>query len=505
MPILTRKKVDSAVEKKIATAAIISKKFLQEIKPIYDSVYIKNSFVKVILHWCTQYYTEYDKAPGIHIKDIWELERSDLSKEESDIIEAFLTNLSEQYVEDQGINEDYVLDSAFEYFKKRELEITAGNITKLLENGKVDEAEDQLTKYKKVAKLTSGWSNPFDIKSIHGVFEESPEGLFKLPGQLGSFLGPFEREWLVGILGSFKKGKTWWIMELGIMALFHKLRVVFISLEMKKVTMDKRLYKRITGGGDSDDPEFIYPVFDCIHNQTGECTNPKRTNHIRLINEEGIRSEFTKDLKYKPCSICKGTNEYQMETWFEYLKRPKFTLKNVVKSIRSFQKMYGSNIRTISYPKFSANISDIKRDLDILEQTEDFIPDVILIDYAGILKPEDSKAQKREQIDDTWKTLGQLAAERRCLVVTGWQGNRGAIYKKQMDQESISEWIGILGHVDIFMSINQTKEEKRNKQVRIGLLGHRHMDFNEDETCVVLQQLDLGQVELDSERIFDID
>lgn len=482
----------------------MSKKFLQEIKDVYSPDYIKNEFVKVICFWCLQYYSEYEKAPESHIKDIFELARGELSEEEATIIEAFLTNLSEQYEEGQGINEEYILDTTFKYFKTRELELTAKNITKLLENNKVEEAEEQIANYKKVAKVTSKWYNPFDTKTILEAFDDENDTILRFPGQLGRMIGAFEREWLIMILGSFKRGKTAWMIEIAVLALFSRLKVVFISLEMKKKNLNKRIYKRITASSEEGEMQFIYPVFDCYYNQTGDCTKEIRTNNIKIVDAEGNKPEFTKTMKYKPCTVCRGTDEYHMATWFASFERPKLTPRNVISKTKAFSTMYGNNnLRVQCYPKFSANISDIKRDLDILEQVDGFIPDVIVIDYAGILRPEDSRHKKLDQIDETWKMLGQLAAERKCLVATGWQGNRGAIYKNKMDQESVSEWIGILGHVDVAMTLNQTKEEKRNKQMRIGLIGHRHKDFDEDEGCVVLQQADLGQMELDSERTYE--
>jgi hypothetical protein len=502
MTILAKRDLDVTVEKKIATASIISEKFLQEILPIYDPNYIKNSFVKIICHWCLQYFEEYGKSPKTNIKNIFDLEKGELSQEETDIIEAFLVHLSEQYEEDQGINEDYILDSALKYFKKRELEIIADNIAKLLSIGKVDEAEEQIRNYKKVEKLTTGWYDVFDEKQVRTVFDANPEGLLRFPGELGRMIGPMERGWVIGVMGAFKRGKTWVLIELATLALFQRLKVVFISLEMNKETMNARFYKRLTAFGEGA-TKWIYPVFDCHFNQVGECGDPRRKNRERLIGESGEIPPYSEDLAYRPCTECRGTVNYRVATWFQAVERPQFTMANTVNHIKSFKYQYGSNIRAMSYPKFSANIEDIKRDLDLLEQNDEFIPDVIVIDYAGILRPENPKMQKREQIDDTWKILGQLASERNCLVVSAWQANRGALYKKQMDQEGVSEWIGILGHVDVFLAINQTKEEKRHHLVRIGLLGHRHKEFNEEENCIVLQQLSLGQVNLDSERTWD--
>lgn len=164
--------------------------------------------------------------------------------------------------------------------------------------------------------------------------------------------------------------------------------------------------------------------------------------------------------------------------------------------------MYGDeNLRCKSYPRFSASLSDIKRDLDILEYTEGFIPDMIIIDYANILKPERHYDESRYSIDETWKELGGMCAERHCIIVTANQLNRGGLKKRQTEEEDVAEWIGMLGHVDVTLAMSQTPLERDENILRLGLLGHRHKKFSKTETCAVLQQLEVGQTYLDSEII----
>jgi hypothetical protein len=157
-------------------------------------------------------------------------------------------------------------------------------------------------------------------------------------------------------------------------------------------------------------------------------------------------------------------------------------------------------LRAISYPRFTASISDIRRDLFLLEQHESFIPDVIIVDYADILKPDVSK-DKRNEIDDIWKMLASMAAERHCIMFTASQGTRGAIYKSDMSQDDLAEWIGKLGHVDMFLGLNQSKDEKRSKIIRVNGLVHRHREIDEHISAVLLQQLEVGQFCLDTHII----
>jgi len=437
----TRRRIDSSVEEKIVTAAIMSDAFLKQIYTIYDPAYLKSPFAQRVMKWAIEYYESYEKAPKNHIKDIYDIEKNKIEEAEEKIIAAFLTKLSQQYeMETQEINDDYYVDTALKYFELRELEITSGNVQKLIEVGKVDEAKEQFENYKKVVRQTSGWYNPFDKKNIIATFEDSNEILFSFPGQLGEMIGGFERGWLFSVVGSFKRGKcisegtkiqladgtqkniedirnndlifsvddnykmtkqkvlgcmyqgekqtfllrtrtgreifatknhpfltpTGWkkledikpddyiavpknykvesdilwdkvviiekkevkktydlsiekihnfiandiivhnsfmLQEIAVQALLKRLKVVYVSLEMKRKNLDKRLYKRLCAMAEGD-RNFIYPAFDCEKNQSGECKKPERKNKIRLLTDDDEIPEFDPESDYKPCCIC---------------------------------------------------------------------------------------------------------------------------------------------------------------------------------------------------------
>jgi replicative DNA helicase len=499
---VTIKEIDSTIENQITTAMIISTKFLSEVLPLFDKEYLRNSFAKIICFWCVDYFKQYKKAPGIHIKDIFNMESElGMTSEDKEIIGTFLSKLNKQYVEDQGINSDYIRDNAFNYFKQRELEIRVDKASKLLKVGKVEEAEEQFTKFKKIAYQVSGWFNPFEASEVMEVFDDTDTGIFLLPGALGQVMGPIERDWFIAVLAPFKKGKTWFLQEMAVRAIFQRLKVVFISLEMKKKNIKERLYKRVTGfGSKSGEDVFLYPVFDCELNQTGECERPERANQITLRTANGEKPDFDLDMEYRPCSYCR-TNmimDYRLETWYETIEIPQFSFSSTRKQLSALSRMYGDNLRVISYPRFTASISDIRRDLYILEQHDEFIPDVIIVDYADILKPDSSKGKKLDDIDDIWKMLASMAAEKHCIVFTASQGTRGSIYKSDMSQDDLAEWIGKLGHVDLFLGLNQTKDEKRSKIIRVNGLVHRHKEIDESVFACLLQQLETGQFCMDS-------
>lgn len=484
--------IDGTIENNLVTASILSSKFIEEIYTLYNPQYMKNAFAKTIMSWVLDYFDKFGEAPTTTIGSIFETEKAYLEKADSDIIKTFLDQLSKNYVASQGMNVEYVLDQVLNYFRKREIEIRVFNAQNFLDAGKLEQAEAELTEMKKVMRITSNWENPFETDKIYSVFDETKRGILKFPGAYGELLGDMQRGWLISFLAPFKRGKTQFLQEAAILAVLSGLKAVFISLEMQAIDIRERIYKRITSFGDGEQQKI--PVFDCVKNKEGTCVKACRVNRFTLNT-----NDFTPELDYRPCTACRGTSaDYEVTTWFEMMDKPKFSERNVAKKVKSFAKYYGENIRTKCYPRFSASVSDIKRDLDILEQTDGFIPDVIVVDYAGILKPEKTHGENRHGLDEIWKSLAAMAAERHALTFTASQGNRGSIYKENMDQTDLAEWIGILGHVDKMIALNQSPIEKRMGIIRVVTLADRHKEFNEQDQVMVLQALVLGQVHLDS-------
>ena len=498
---LKRKRVDTSIEKRILTGMIVSKEYLREIHPLIDMSYFQSSFARTVTEWILDFYDAYEEVPFKHIQDIYAQKKEKMEEEESNIIAKLLTNISQKYEADSTINVPYLVDQTEQYFKRRELEITSDNLKALLSEGDIQGAEIQIEKFRKVQKLTSNWVNPFDDKVINEAFAQDDTTFFQFPGQLGVFLKNFEREWLVGVAGPFKRGKTFFAIECAIIGILSGLRVVFFSLEMPARQINKRIYRRLTAFG-NEEGAYRYPMFDCELNQTGECINPNRTNSITLVDEDGELPAYDPESNYNTCTYCRDNkiNDYRVATWFEMIRRPEFSVHEVGNTLKAFQKRFKNLLRIKAYPKFTANISDMMRDLDILEHTEEYVPDLIIVDHADITSAEESHISGVEKEDRTWIALAQMAGMRKALVIAPTQVTKDAMEARQVTSKHTARWVGKLGHVDAMIALNQTSEEKEMGVMRISFMVHRHEDFFEEANCIVLQNLALGQVNLDSER-----
>lgn len=495
-------KTDGTTEKKIATGLIVSTEYLREISEIIDLSYIQNTYAKKICAWCLKFFDDYGEAPFLHIGDLFDIHKSDLDDNEIQIIDALLSDISEKYIQ-TNINAPFLLDRTITYFKQRELEIIHGNIGVLLERGDILAAEDEITNFHKVSRITSEWINPFDEKYLDLVYNEGKQDFFKFRGDLGRFIGNLEREWFVGITGPFKRGKTWSLQEFAVSGVMQGLKVAMFSLEMPAKKMLERGWMRLAGVGPSENGNYIFPCFDCVSNQNGDCGSPNRASSISLYNEEGDKpSEYDAGSIYQPCTYCRTNNRelFLPNYWYEEIEKPANTLSFMFRQILALRKQFPHSLRFKIYPRFSANLDNINRDLDILEKAEAFIPDMIIIDYADILKAESGTSSTGvDTIDATWKSLAKLGGERHALIVTAAQASKDALEAEQVKQKHTSLWIGKLAHVDVMLALNQTEKEKQDGVMRYSKMVHRHEDFSESENCYVLQNLIFGQANLDSQ------
>lgn len=504
MAIINRRIVSNEIESKIITGLIVSTSFARKIMPMLRKEYFTTPHSETIFEWCQEYYKKYAEAPQKHIQDIYDDNVSMLDETNADMIATILKRLSNDFETLENFNVDYLFDQASTYLEGRAIKITAERALAYLDKGRLDKARNEFLNHKKIARDCSTWVNPFDSQFIRDTYlteEEGNDNVFMFPGALGKLTGYHKRGWLISILAPKKRGKSFLLMEMAYRAFLNRKKVIIFSLEMSEKRIEKRLLRRITAEGDHDG-EYLYPCFDCYHNQAGTCKKVQRTNRVPLLSSEGGKPPFDKSLRYRPCTACRGTSDYQVATWYVIKQRGKQSIERSVKKARSLVKMYGDNFRLKSFPAGTATINDLKNVLDSLEYTEGWSPDFIVIDYADILKPVDHRLiDPRAQSNEAWVAMKGWADQRHCLVATATQGTRLSINKKNIAQTDYSEDIRKGAHIDLGYGISQTPEEKFESIMRVSVLEHRDQDSSELQQALILQQRGLGQVLLDSELV----
>ncbi len=228
----------------------------------------------------------------------------------------------------------------------------------------------------------------------------------------------------------------------------------------------------------------------------------KRESKIPLWNpnkEDGEKPTFeTAPRNYVPCTKCKGTYKFDMNSWWRTITREEISAAKVLKKANKMQQFLkrSGKIKLVSYPPQTLTISEMKAYLYNLEHYENFIVDVLVTDYADEFLPEDQYGQYRHSISGIWAGHKAIAGDRKIAVVTGSQSNT-ARTGKDIQKGDWAEDISKLGKIDGAMAINQPECDKKRNLARIKMLKLRH-DEEIESTVTVLQQLQIGKIYLDS-------
>lgn len=500
---LKKTKVSGTEEKRIVMGMIVSTKFMEQIKPVLRLDYFTNSYLKTVAIWCDSFFEEYKKAPFMHIKDIFESEQPKMKETEIELIDILLTNLEEQY--DEGnINDKYLVDMALFYFRGREVEITVNNISVLQEKGDYDGAEQELESFRKVTSTidSSVLINPGDMETQEEIYRQRDEeevNFFSHPGDLGKYLGNWKRGDVVGYYGPAKRGKSFTLIDNYKHGVLQRRKTLFWSIEMTRTEVIPRMNKCFFPMIDGDEGNYTFPAFDCRLNQTGECVD--RLSDTIVIEED--TGETIIDPSHITCTKCmkafdwEERQRYQKVIYQDTIYRTTDDIFEVRKKARLYQKMWDKYGRVSVHPKYTLTYDKMMQDLEVLFTQDNFIPEVLIIDYIDILGINSSYDDYRLE-DERWKLLAKIAGECNCLVITATQANKLGHETKVLDATHQGGFYGKNRHVNCMIGLNQTAEEKGLGVMRMGLTEARSVEYVPGVTCDVLQDFKTGQAHLDS-------
>jgi replicative DNA helicase len=456
---IKRQKIDLSEEKKLITNMIVSTEFLSKIHNLVDPKLFETPYARTLSMWILEFYGYAKEAPGRAIQDVYQKKASMLQDEQKEDMADYLSNLSSEWERHQINNVDYSYKNGTEYLRLRSVNNHIEKIQNAFQKNDPDEAESLIASFKRLERPEStGIDLLRDAELIKEAFEHKDERLFKYRGALGDAIGWICRQDFISINGPAKRGKSWYMMDFGFRAALTGHKVLFISLEMT-VHQTVRRWWQAFQGQPAKPGVYRTPRFDCIQDKD-----------IDIVFEQ---KEF------------KG-----VDTSLDAIQD---------KQLHYRQACGDGEVRLEIFPSGQMTLSDIEREIDNMEFYDNYVPDVIVIDYADILKPE-VKGEKRHQLDDIWSRLRGIAQSRNVALVTGSQTGRATV-KKDADADTVSEHFGKIAHITQGIFLNQTDDEKEMGIMRIKPSVRRDGVTTSRDICV-LQGLHIGRPVLDS-RIAD--
>lgn len=119
------------------------------------------------------------------------------------------------------------------------------------------------------------------------------------------------------------------------------------------------------------------------------------------------------------------------------------------------------------FPTKRASVQTIRTYLNRLKSMHDFVPDIVVVDYADLLRPSKSYGEKRHELEGTYEELRGLAQELNIVVVTADQTNRSGLEAEVVSLQSIAESYAKATVCDLIMTVSRKQEDKVAKTGRI--------------------------------------
>ena len=124
------------------------------------------------------------------------------------------------------------------------------------------------------------------------------------------------------------------------------------------------------------------------------------------------------------------------------------------------------------FPTKSASVQTLEAHLKQLELSS-IKPDVVIVDYADILKLTGNFREKRHAIGNTYEELRGLAGELEIPIWTASQANRSALEEDVIGADKIAEDYSKIMTADFVMSMSRKVEDKIANTGRFHIIKNR--------------------------------
>jgi len=125
------------------------------------------------------------------------------------------------------------------------------------------------------------------------------------------------------------------------------------------------------------------------------------------------------------------------------------------------------------YPTKSASVQTLKNHIEKLRK-RGIEPDLILVDYADLLRPVRSTGEKRHELEETYEGLRGLAQTYEIPIWTASQTNRGGLNAEVITMEAISEAFNKCFVADFIFSLSRTVQDKQANKGRMFIAKNRN-------------------------------
>lgn len=407
---------------------------------------------------------QHNTVPKDHLPELFEATLADRvdrkSEERARFLEAILYEIHDNQ---KKVNIPYTMDRLEKFIRHQEIKKAILDVADVVDEGEVSDtniqkAEEIFTNaLKRRSQLFDPGLSLGDPKRALAFLDDQDTEGFRTGIQVldKAEIVP-RRQTLFLFVGLPKQGKTWFLINVGKAALIDGHKVLHVSLEMSENQISRRYHQ----------------VLYAIAQKKDEI---KRT---RLI---GVQKGELRDIKQEPFTPKHAFTDGDI---YKYLSAKR---RRIEKRLE--------RVRIKSFPTGQLTLRGLEAYLDLMESQQNFVPDVLLIDYPRLMKI--SVKDHRLELGEIIKGTRGLAVERNMAVVAVSQSNRSGMKVGSRNNlpvltlEHLAEDFSQAATADVVITYNQTLPERALKLARIFVAAAR--DREDLWTLLMSQNYDLGQ------------
>ena len=155
-------------------------------------------------------------------------------------------------------------------------------------------------------------------------------------------------------------------------------------------------------------------------------------------------------------------------------------------------KRFGGGLWITEYPTKTCTPMMVENDLGRLATYHNFIPDVVITDYSGIMIPDEKVLEYRHRVTSISSYLRKIASERNILVLDGYQSSKLGKKAKTVEADHAEENKQVIGITDLCLTLSSTEEEWKDRICRINIAASREVEGRKQ--IEIVYNLDIGQM-----------
>ncbi len=411
-----------------------------------------------------RYIDKYGDAPGDALPTLLD---PLLSSNNPHLAESAKQSMLQLFENRSNVNAKYAIDRLNVFIRRQTMRLAVLETAELIQgreidDEKIDQAELILSEAaRKRSEVFSPGIFLGDSKSALRFLDRSETATFPtgIPELDQRSAGPV-RGGLHLFIAPAKAGKTHFLCNLGKHAMMHRLNVAHVTLEMDE--------PRIIG-------RYLQTLFSVSNRSEATMRTDFELDDLRRF-AHLIRTPHTSRLSLDSSNI--------RDELRDRIERMAPRLKRIV--VKEF-------------PTGSLTIRELEAYLDLLADMHSYKPDLLLLDYADLMRFTDDFRDFRLSLGNLYKDLRGMAARRDIAIATVTQATRSSSRSGRVGAEDVAEDWSKIATADVVLTYGQTPAERELGLARITVAAGRN---DEDKFSVVISQhYTSGQFCLQSARL----